>query len=147
MISKISPALMITEEDIKQLLNDWRNVPAWIKAHVLPKNPAHRYEGELAIDKEMLVFSGRDIREGRDFKLEMALANIISIELQFSDQLNACIDAAFDIGGPVPLAAHYQDNARSERLFFNTGFIGCTACAEASNRRWYETLNGLVNKY
>ena len=56
-ISKMSPALMIAEEDIKQRLSDWRKVPSWIKDHVSTRQPIHRYEGELLIKGETLYFN------------------------------------------------------------------------------------------
>ena len=51
MVNNKSNVLMITEEDIEQLLIEWANVPVWIKAHVSAKYPAHRYEGGLMKEK------------------------------------------------------------------------------------------------
>ena len=67
MVGKTSPALMIKREDIEELLAEWYNVPQWIKAHTKTKHPPHRYEGDLAIEGQRLVFRGRDIKEGRYF--------------------------------------------------------------------------------
>jgi len=146
-ISKTSPALMITEEDITQLLLDWRSVPDWIKHHVSTRQPIHRYEGELLIEGERLVFTGHDIREGKDFNLEIPLANITDVDRRFSEQLKASIDPAFGIGGPVPFAVEYQHDGRSETLYFNTSFKSCFAHTEGNNRHWYETLYEILTKY
>ena len=149
-ISKTTPALMITEEDIRQLLSDWNSVPSWIKAHVWTRQPAHRYDGELVIEGHTLVYGGRDIKEREDFKLEIPFASITEVSLRFSDQLEASIDLTFGIGGPVPLAVEYRDNDRSETLYFNTSFGSCfshMSNMEVSNRRWYDTLYETVTRY
>jgi hypothetical protein len=146
-ISKSSPALMITEEDTRQFLSDWKNVPGWIKAQVSARQPAYRYEGELTIEDDTLVFAGHDIKECRDFLLEIPLASITNVGLRFSGQFKASINPAFGIGGPVPFAVQYQHNGRSETLYFNTSFKGCFAHTEGNNRHWYETLYGILAKY
>ncbi len=64
MLSKISPALMIKKDDMEQLLPEWSDTPQWVRAHVSTKYPPHRYEGDLSIVGECLVFRGRDIKEG-----------------------------------------------------------------------------------
>jgi len=146
-ISKASPALMITEADIGQLLSEWSNVPAWIKGHVSTTQPTHRYEGELVIEDESLVFTGYDIKEGKDFNLEIPLASITDVSLRFSEQLKISIDHAFGIGGPVPFVVQYQHEGRSEALYFNTSFKSCFAHTEGNNRKWYETLYEILTKY
>ena len=115
-ISKTSPALMITEEDIRQLLIDWRSVPAWIKAQVSARQPAYRYQGELMIQGEILVFAGRDIKEGKEFILEIPLASITDVGLRFSEQLKASIHPTFGIGGSIPFAVQYQHRCEHKRL-------------------------------
>ncbi len=56
---------MIGEEDIRVLVDEWERVPKWIKAHVGARRPAHRYEGELLLEEGAIMFTGRDIKEGR----------------------------------------------------------------------------------
>lgn len=138
---------MITEEDVEQLLYQWAIVPEWIKAHVLARCPAHRYEGELVIGDEKLVFSGRDIKAGEDFKLEIPFDGITDVYLGFSQDLKTSTDPAFGIGGPVPFAVCYQDNGRSQTIYFNTSFNNYLAHGETTNRKWYETLDEIVTKH
>jgi hypothetical protein len=143
-IIKSSPALMITEEDVRQLLRDWHSVPNWIKAQVSARQPAYRYEGELTIEDETLVFAGRDIREGKDFVLEIPLASITDVGLRFSEQLKSSIDPTFGIGGAEPFAVDYQHNGRNETIYFNTSFKASFAHTEGNNRHWYEIIYGIV---
>ncbi len=146
-ISKTSPALMITEADIGQLLSEWNHVPAWIKHHVSYKKPIHRYEGELTIEGETLIFMGHDIKEDKDFNLEIPLASITDVSLRFSEQLEASIDRALGIGGPVPFVVQYQQGGSSETLYFNTSFQSCFAHTEGNNRHWYETMCEILTRY
>jgi len=147
MVTNRSNVLMIPEEDIEQLLYEWANVPGWIKAHVSAKCPAHRYEGELILDDGSLVFSGRDIREGKDFELEIPLDGITDVRVGFSEDLQASVDPAFGIGGPVPFAVRYQNNGRSQTLYFNTTSYNYPPHRNINNLRWYETLCEIVAKH
>lgn len=139
--------LMITEEDIEQLLTEWANVPVWIKAHVSARCPAHRYEGELLIDDERLVFDGRDIKEAKDIELEIPLDTVTDVYVGFSQHLQASIDPAFGIGGAVPFAIRYKGNGKSQTIYFNTSSNNYVAHRNISNRRWYETLDEIVTTY
>jgi len=147
MVNKRSNVVMITEEDVEQLLYQWAIVPEWIKAHVSARCPAHRYEGELLIGDEQLVFSGRDIKAGKDFKLEIPFDGITNVYLGFSEGLKASTNPAFGIGGPVPFAVCYQDNGKSQTIYFNTSFNNYLAHGDTTNCRWYETLDEIVTKY
>ena len=139
-------AVMITEEDIKQLLTEWNNVPAWVKAHVSARCPAHRYEGELLIDDENLIFTGRDIKEGKYFELEIPLDGVTDVDVGFSEGPKASIDPAFGICGPAPFVVRYQDNGKSQTLYFNTCSDHYLPHTNIYNLRWYETLDEIATK-
>ena len=81
--SNPSPAMMIGEEDIQELVREWDSVPGWVKAHVRARYPAHRHEGEIAIDGDSLVFYGRDIKEGKDRELKIPFDSIEEVYLGF----------------------------------------------------------------
>ena len=146
MVNNRSNVLMITEEDIEQLLSEWANVPAWVKAHVIAKCPAHRYEGELLIDGENLLFDGRDIKEGRVFGLKIPLDNITDVNVGFSEDLKASSDPAFGIGGPVPFVVRYQNNGKSQTAYFNTSDDNYPPHINVNNIKWYEMLDEIVAK-
>lgn len=147
MINKNSSVLMITEEDIEQLLTEWGNVPQWVKAHVSTKCPAHRYEGELMLNDESLIFHGRDIGEGKDCELELPLNCIAEVYIGFSKHLKASIDPAFGMGGPEPFAIRYKNNGESQTVYFNTSSDRYPPHRRINNLRWYETLDTIVTKY
>ena len=146
MVNKNSSVLMITEEDIEQLLTEWGNVPRWVKAHVSAKCPAHRYEGELMLNAESLIFRGRDIREGKDCELELLLNCITEVYIGFSEYLKASIDPAFGMGGPEPFAIRYKNNGDSQTLYFNTSSDRYPPHRRINNLRWYEILDTIVTE-
>ena len=148
MINKTSWVLMITEEDIDQLLGEWERVPVWLKLHLKPRCPAHRYEGELTIDDEKVVFHGRDIKEGTDYGIEVPFARVTSVGFGFSDRLKKTFDPAFGIGGPTPFTIGYRDAAGDNHtVYFNTSFPNYVAYGDQVNFDCYETLDNSVNEY
>ena len=145
MISKISPARMIKQEDIEQLLLEWSSVPQWVKAHISTKCPPHRYEGDLAIEGEHLVFRGRDIKEGKDFEEVIPLDSIIGVFFDFDKHLKGSIDPSFGIGGQVPFAVRYQSNGGEQTAYFNTYLSHHPIHMVNGNRKWYETLRDITS--
>jgi len=145
MISKISPAMMITREDIEQLLLEWSRIPRWVKAHISTKSPPHRYEGDLAIEDECLVFKGRDIKEGKDFREVIPLDSIIDVVFDCDKHLKGSVDPSFGIGGPVPLVVHYQSKGEEQTAYFNTCLSHYPIHIVNGNREWYETLRDITS--
>ena len=147
MIRKSSLALMITEEDIEEILAEWSEVPGFIKAHVKARSPLHRCEGELSLDEGNLTFRGRDIKEGKGYELAIPLERVTDVYLGFSKHLKAGMDPAFGIGGPVPVAVHYQDNGKDRIMYFNTGFNSYLVHGDTNSRHWCEALQEAVAKH
>jgi hypothetical protein len=147
MVENRTNVVMITEEDIGQLLNEWDNVPSWVKTHLTTKCPAHRYEGELKLDDENLVFGGRDMKEGKSFELEIPFERITDVCFGFSDDLQTNNDPAFGICGPAPFAVRYQDNGNNKTVYFNTCSDNYPPHMYINNIRWYEELVEIVAKH
>ncbi len=144
MVNNKANVVMITEEDIEGLLVEWDNVPTWIKIHVSVKHPAHRCEGQLLLEDENLVFRGRDMKEGRNFGLEIPLDAITDITLGFDKELATRI--AFDFGtrGFEPFAVRYQDNGESRTIYFNDVADNYPPHINLNNRKWYKILEELI---
>jgi len=145
MIGKTSPALMIKKDDIEQLLLEWSGIPQWVKAHISTKYPPHRYEGDLAIESECLVFRGRDIKDGKDFEEVIPLDSIIGVFFDFDKQLEGSIDPSFGIGGPVPFVVRYQTKGREQTAYFNTYLSHYPIHIVNGNRKWYDTLKDITS--
>jgi hypothetical protein len=139
-----SPAMMITEEDIEELVREWAGVPEWIKAHLAAKYSAHRYEGEAAVDSNRLLFRGRDIKERKGYDLEIPFDSIEEVYLGFSKYLKSGIDLTFGMGGPTPLAVRYRAGDREKIAYFNIGFDNYVPHITMNNRRLYEELNIII---
>ena len=147
MVNKRSNVVMIAEEDIEQLLTEWSKVPAWVKAHLTVRCPAHRYEGKLTVDGESLVFGGRDMKEGEYSQLVISLDDVTDVTVGFGEELEATIDPAFGIGGTMPFAVHYRDNGRSQTVYFNTCADNYPPHQRIDNIRWYEELDQIIDEY
>ena len=143
-MNKTSNVTMIFEDEIQKIVYEWIIIHDWIKAHVSPKCPAHRYEGELTFGAEKLSFIGWDIKVGRDFVLEIHLNNIVDVSLSFSKNLMQNTDTAFGLGGPTPFVVRYQDNGGEKTVYFNTSFNNYLTNEERANRSWYEMLDETV---
>jgi hypothetical protein len=138
---------MISEEDIEQLVYEWVIVPDWIKAHIRVKAPAHRYDGDLEIGNDDLVFSGRDAKTGRNFELKIAMDDITDVFLGFSRKLGSSIDPGFGIGGPVPFAVTYNTIGKKQTVYFNAGFNDYLIHGEQTNFRWSEKIEEAIAGY
>ena len=145
MINKISPVLMIKEDDIEQLLSEWSNVPQWVKVHISTRYPPHRYEGDLAIEGDYLVFRGRDIKKGKDYEELIPLDSIVDVFFDFDKHLKGNTDPSFGIGGPVPFVVRYQSQAGEQTAYFNTYRSHYAIHVVNGNREWYETLKDITS--
>ncbi len=116
----------------------------WVRAHISTRYPPHRYEGDLAIEGEYLVFRGRDIKESRNFEEVIPLDSIIDVFLDCDEHLKGSIDPSFGIGGPVPFVVRYQSEGREQIAYFNTYLSHYPIHIANGNRRWYETLEGIT---
>ena len=70
--------LIAYEDDIKS-----RSFWDWIKAYPSFMKPLHRYKGTLELEKERMIFSGRDAKEGKNFVLEIPIQDITGYYLGF----------------------------------------------------------------
>lgn len=146
MISMNSPALMLTKNDIEQLLDEWSQVTPWVRSHLSAKHPPHRYEGDLLIEDQCLVFRGRDIKEGRAFEEVIPLDSIIEVAIGFDERLKGSTDFSFGNGGPVPFTVCYQSEAGEQTAYFTTYLNHYPIHIINGNRKWYETLKNITRR-
>jgi len=139
-------AVMIGADDIAAMHEAWEDVPAWLKMHLVAKRPAHRYEGQLEVDDERLVFHGRDMKESRPFEIEVSLAAITGVGLGFDDPTSDGVDPVFGNGVPVPFAVHYHDGVCSQTAYFNVLADNFAPHITADNARWYEILGEALER-
>jgi len=68
--------LMAYEEDIKS-----RGFWDWVKAHTSFMKPLHRHEGFLELNEGKITFTGKDVKEDKDFNLEIVTGDITQSDL------------------------------------------------------------------
>ncbi len=134
------------EEDIRELIEEWKKIPQWLKTHLATKFPAHRYEGELTFADDCLIFRGYDIKERRDCRLEIPFDSIEDIYLGFSDSLTSGVDLAFGMGGPTPVVIRFRFEDHPIAAFINFGSDRYIPHISVNNRLMYEKLDCMVNK-
>jgi hypothetical protein len=137
--NKISPALMIKTGDLEELLAEWQNVPAWVKAHILPSLPPHRYRGELSVEERGLVFRGTDVSKGNDYQEFISFSNIKEVLLEPDEALRS-FDGLSPLTWPIPLIITYERNDRSETAYFNIDFNRYPTPRNYPNQEWYDLL-------
>jgi len=135
---------MIDNKDVEQLLAEWDKVPTWIKIHVAVKQPAHRCEGQLSLRDATLVFHGRDMKEGRDFLLEIPLEAITEVNMGFDEEIEARIAFDFGNGGAEPFAVQYQDDGENHTVYFNTCPDNYQPHINFNNRKWCQMLEEMI---
>ncbi len=144
MITKVSPALMSEEDDLQRLrvqqFAGWR----WIKAHISPPPPVHRYAGLLTIKGQSLVFRGIDVRERKDFEKMIPLNKITEVSLGLDERSKGNHNGSFVGGEPKPLVIRYRQNDREETDYFITNFPGLSRRVDG-NQYWYETLRDQID--
>lgn len=138
--NKVSPALMIRDEDIEALLAEWFSVPGWVKAHVSTRFPPHRYRGELALEERGLVFQGTDLRESKAYQEIIPFAKIKGVSLEFDEALKESLERAFGISGPAPLTVVYERNDREQTAYFHTSFDRYPTPSHYPNQEWFDLL-------
>lgn len=138
-------AIMIDAEDIEQFLAEWDKVPTWIKIHVSAKSPLHRYEGQLFLQDEVLVFRGQDMKEGRNFHLEIPLEVIKEVQMGFLGDKDSKI--AFDFGtiGFEPFGVRYRVNGEDYTVYFYTCPDNYRPHMNFNTRKWCQVLGEMIN--
>lgn len=149
MISK-TLAVMIKIDSVAHLGGESFSSSQWGAPGILTQCPPNRYEGELVIDGQSLVFRGRDVRAGKFCEEVIPLGRIIEISLAFDERLKDSMNPSSGIGGSVPFAVRYQGDGREQIACFNT-YLNHLAYFNPylshhslritnRNRDWYETL-------
>jgi hypothetical protein len=117
MINHKTNALLIESEDVKSLLSEWNNVPGWIKIHLSFKRPIHRFEGQLFLNDKVLNFFGRDMKDGRDYHLEILLESITEVNMGFNEDDGARIAFNLGITGFEPVCIHFIANGEDRQIY------------------------------
>jgi hypothetical protein len=138
-------AIMVNAEDIEQYLSEWGKVPTWIKIHVSIKYPLHRYEGQLILQDDILVFRGQDMKEGRNYHLEIPMEVIKEVQMGFSEDKDSRIAFDFGTAGFEPFGVLYQLNGENYTVYFYTCPDNYQPHMNFNTRKWYQMLEEMIN--
>lgn len=130
---------MAYEEDIKS-----RSFWDWIKAHTSFMKPLHRYDGVLELTEQNLAFTGKDVKEKKDFKLEVEIGNITDIHFGFDDVFALWEERAAPWNKPLRVRYKSKDAEKTIYLFAN--FHHKYGMRTSDNKEVYEKLKSLLKR-
>jgi len=80
---------MAYEENIES-----RDFWDWMKTHTSGFKPLHKYEGVLELTDEKMTFIGKDVKDDKDFKLEIETRDITDVYFGFDEVFTGWEDRA-----------------------------------------------------
>ncbi len=131
--------LMAYEEDIKA-----RHLWDWVKAHTSFMKPLHRYKGLLELSERNITFSGKELKENKDFGLKIVTGNIIDIHFGFDDVFTGWEDRAAPWNKPLRLRYKSKEGKKTIYLFVN--FHHKYGMRTSDNKVVYENLKAILER-
>ena len=125
-------ALLAYQEDIKR-----KSLVDWFLAHVSFLKPLHRYEGEIKLTNEKLIFQGKDKKNNSSHKLEISKEEIKEIYLGFDEVFKRSEDRSLGLTFK-PLRITFEKNGKLKIAYFIINFKRITRTTD--NKKWFELL-------
>jgi hypothetical protein len=129
---KKGKVLMAYKEDIKH-----RGFLDWLKAHTSFVKPLHRYEGNITLSDEKIVFDGKDIKTKNDYAIEINKIDVTDIYLGFDDVFKRGEDRSLGISFQ-PLRIVFSKDEKEYILYLIIDFNRLLRATK--NKEWYEEL-------
>ena len=135
-------SLMAYEEDIKN-----RTLLDWLKAHTSGFKPLHGYEGVFELDEDKIVFDGKDVKEGKKFRLEIPIKSISDVYLGWDEiftgfPLSRAGDRAYPWNKPLRIRYRLEQGEKTIYLFVN--FHRKWGMRTSDNKEVYTKLNEML---
>jgi hypothetical protein len=135
-------SLMAYEEDIKD-----RSFRDWMKAHTSGFEPLHRYEGTLGLNEERITFDGKDVKEAKDFDIEIPLKDIADVYFGWDDVFTGFpLTKAGERAYPwnKPLRLRYRGGQEERTIYLFAHFHHARGIRASDNKEVYEKLKAFV---
>lgn len=137
-VVKWENTLMAYEEDLKN-----RSFWDWMKAHTSGFRPLHRYEGVFELNEDRIIFDGKDIKEARDFNLEIPIKDITDVYLGWDEvfagfPMSRAGDRAYPWNKPLRL--RYQSDQEERTIYLFVRFHRRHGIRASDNKEVYEKL-------
>jgi len=134
--------LMAYKEDIKN-----RGFWDWLKAHTSFMKPLHRYKGTIELEKERMIFNGRDAKEDKNFVLEIPIKDVTDIYLGCDRVFRRREDRQTGIRGFVPLRITYKSQEGEEVMYLFASFHHSKyGWRTSDNKEAYEKIKSFLGK-
>lgn len=134
---KKANALMAYKEDIEN-----RNFFDWIKAHTSFVKPLHRYNGNIILSDDKIMFDGSDNKTKEDHAIEINKTEVTDIYLGFDDVFMRREDRSVGISF-LPLRIKFTKEKKEYIMYLITDFK--RALRTTKNKEWYEELKKWSN--
>jgi hypothetical protein len=129
---KKGKVLMAYKEDIKH-----RGFLDWMKAHTSFVKPLHRYEGNIILSHEKIMFDGKDTKTKNDYAIEINKMDVTDIYLGFDDVFKRGEDRSLGISFQ-PLRIIFSKDEKEYILYLIIDFNRLLRASK--NKEWYEEL-------
>mgnify|MGYP006987896206 CR=1 FL=1 len=132
MIAKKEKALMSFDIDIKN-----RTFWEWAKAHTSLAKPLHRYEGEIILEEDRIVFHGINKQSRKDFKNVIMKERVTDITMGFDRNFKRREDRSLGLAFK-PLRISFSENGKKKIMYLIISFN--PLLRSSNNQDWYDTL-------
>ena len=137
MILKKENTLLSFDEDIRN-----RSLIDWVKAHTSGFKPLHRYEGIFELNEGKLTFNGKDIKEGKEFSLEIKVEKIIEVYYGFDEVFKGREERAWPWN--KPLRIRFKENSAEKTIYLFVNFHHRHGIRTSDNEEVYQRLTEIL---
>jgi len=132
-VIKKDKALMAYKEDIEH-----RGVIDWLKAHTSFVKPLHRYEGEVTLSDDKIMFHGKDTKtKNNNYTIEIDKKDVTDVYLGFDDVFKRGEDRSLGISFQ-PLRINFLKAKKESTLYLIIRFSQLLRTTK--NKEWYEEM-------
>jgi hypothetical protein len=123
---------MAYEEDIKE-----RRFGDRLKAHISFLKPLHRYQGDITLLEDKIIFKGKDTKTKGHHSLEIDKSELKDVYLGFDDVFKRIEDRSIGFAFK-PLRLKFVKNNREFTTYFIIHFK--RTMRTTKNEEWYEEI-------
>lgn len=132
-------SLMAYEEDIKS--RTWID---WMKAHTSGFKPLHRYKGVLELSNNELIFTGRDVKENKEFQIKILIKDITDVHYGFDDVFKGREERAWPWNKPLRVKYRSESGERTMYLFAHFHYKKLIRASD--NKEVYKKLKEIIKE-
>ncbi len=132
MIAKKEKALMSFDIDIKN-----RTIWEWANAHTSLAKPLHRYEGEIILEEDRIIFQGINKQSKKNFEKVVIKDAITGIKMGFDRIFKRTEDRSLGLAFK-PLRISFMENGKIRMMYLIISFSPLRR--SSNNQEWCNTL-------